>query len=278
MWRSTTDLRPGECGLCPHQQPPVTASIYGAPFWRGNGDDIDIQNAIHQCCPGSGTKLQRDFLGRVNFNNFRALIFRLIEKVDHSFILAPVMPHEGDELGKRILMTEHLIRFLNVTGLKRIKVCALKGMRENWQYQSKVADNLSRQAQILESNVLNWLKKTNDCTESSVTFLPERNDDGTPLSGQMDLDFEVEHTIYSADLIVPYDGSTGNLLARTLTYLAKDIEVYAIPWFILDKHNPWPIGEGAFIGYCWPHRDTPLKKAAMWNILGGHHSVQSRTE
>jgi hypothetical protein len=255
IWRDTAvfsdETKIGDhCSHCPHQQPDGQNTLGILPFWRGCGDDLRIQQMIQHCC---GNKLSPDFLGRISFNSFRAVIF--MHGDNHSFMLAPVIPHEGDELGKRIRMTTQLIEFLARCGLNPVRICVLKGSRQNWQKYSGSADGLSRQAEILISNVKSKIEDKSSASGQGIVL---------EFMAEGDLDFEIENAIQLADLIIPYDGSTGNLLARLLTYSSTKISLWAIPWFIKDK--PWPVGEGAFVGYQWKNPTEQIERAAMWKI------------
>lgn len=245
---------------------PSSTKSCGFPFWRGNGDDIFIQEKLHAGCLGDSRSSDVDDIGRVAYNSFRSIIFSYREKEGndpiHSFVISPVIPHEGDELGKRIEQTLLLIRFLRLAGLEQICVCVLKGSRARWREKYRRADNISRQAEILKSNVLRLIAKDSDLA-CRVKFLP---DSEHPVGTGMDIDFEIERSIRHADLIVTFDGSTGNMLGRTLAYLCKTTELYAMPWFIHNR--PWPVGEGAFVGYPWASdATTPLRRAIMWKLL-----------
>lgn len=283
-WRSTSDppLLEGCRTLCGKHaslgtrnsvcsEPSLTKSCE-FPFWRGNGDDIFVQEKLHAGCTGDSHSPDMDDLGRVAYNNFRSLIFSCKEKgggyQNHSFVLSPVIPHEGDELGKRIEQTLLLIRFLRLAGLQQIRVCVLKGSRVLWREKYRGDDVISRQAEIIKSNVLRRLteRKEDKDLVSRVKFIPDLE---SPVGADMDIDFEIERAIRQADLIVAFDGATGNILGRTFAYLCETTELYAIPWFIHNR--PWPLGEGAFVGHSWADDSTmPLQRAIMWKILEGY--------
>lgn len=242
------------------------------PFWRGNGDDTVIQKLLHCACIGyeDRDRTKPDEFGRVDYNSFRSIIFSCKVKpeaeVTHSFLLSPVIPHEGDELGKRIEQTLLLIKFLDRAGLDKIRVCVLKGARASWREQSGSADIITRHAEILKSNVLERLKK-DETLAKKVEFVPNSD-----CAEDKDIGFEIERAILRADLIVAFDGSTGNLMARMLAFSSNTTELYAIPWFI--RYRPWPVGEGGFLGYSWKHDpEAPLKRAIMWKVLEGHTNV-----
>ena len=276
-WCSTSEAAPKRGNKCCNHAPLGTqhsvcidsglASSCKLPFWRGNGDDLIIQKVLQVGCDGDPCPPKSDEFGRVAYNNFRCAIFTCganhANDSDHSFLLTPVLPHEGDELGKRIEQTLLLIRFLHRVGLPAIRVCILKGARVDWHKESRSADVISRQAEIVKSNVLRRISGEEDKDiRQKVVFLPDIKDGAHE---DKDIDFEIERAILQADLIVAFDGSTGNILGRVFTFLGGSTRLYSIPWFIHNRS--WPVGEGAYKGYQWADPMTPLRRAIMWKIL-----------
>lgn len=282
-WRNTSDATAlvGELSKCPlhgdinnqhnlciHPAPSRGCLL---PFWRGSGDDMAIQKMLHCGCVGDEEKTVLDDIRRVDYNSFRSAIFSykpsLESEPPHSFMLSPASPHEGDELGKRIEQTLLQIKFLNNVGLDKIRVCVLKGATACEQ-SGNTAEVITRNADILKSNVRERLRKIDKVLADKVAFVPSLDS-----AVGDDVDFEIERAIQLADLIVPFDGSTGNLLARLFTYASNMTELYSIPWFI--RHRPWPVGEGAFNQYEWKQdSEAPLKRAIMWKVLESQYHVR----
>ncbi len=235
--------------------------VPGSAFWRGSGDDITLQKCIHNAHSDANRKERGGESLRTTFNNFRAAIFSSQgaspDALHNSFILSPVVPHDCDSIGKRIRQAMLIIEFLSAAGLPKIRVCILKGARSTWRNYSPYADKITREAEIITTNIKRQLPP--DIRNKVVFMSDDENDD-------VDISFEIERSILKADLILAHEGASGNMLARILTNVATDFSLYAIPWFV--DGQIWPIGEGAFINYPWDEDPTaPLRRAVMWNIL-----------
>ncbi|HEB87576.1 MAG TPA: hypothetical protein ENI68_11265 [Gammaproteobacteria bacterium] len=230
----------------------VYGSAVGSGFVRGTGDDAIIQQAMHVLADPDPDPL-------LGYNNFRACIFEYVvaeaeEGINRSFVLAPVVPQEGDSIHKRLHMVKAIVDFLRAAGLEKPKLGALTGTRSVWRKHSASADRFSREAEILVAA----LARDSEYKDK-VEFLPPNDSQGE----DNDLGFEIERLLLQADIILAFDGSVGNIISRTLSFVAQPVSLYAIPWFRYGEI--FPIGEGGFLSN--PDIQRHVARVRLWQNL-----------
>lgn len=241
-WYEDTDKFTEIKGVSRQPQNGYTSLVSGT-FVRGSSDDHQIQEVL-----GEGS-----FRGTIFSHTFQD------EKADfqtHHFLLLPVMPNEGDQIEKRIRLVRRAILFLIQLGEPTCKVILLSGTRTAWRGQSRTTDRYIRETEILRFNVQNGLDAM---LTSKVQFLPP------DVKDPEDLGFEIEDAVKKANLIVPFDGSAGNLLVRSFRYLSDQFKFLSVPWFSASDKDNLPVGEGGFR----KEKDLTahLKAAALWAQL-----------
>ena len=171
-------------------------------FLAGTGNDEAVENRLNQ--------LQAE--------NFRAGIFsaHLDEAAQRAFVLAPLVPHEADTITKRTKIISKLVRFLQRIGVSAPKVYLLNGSRRAWRSNSNHAVRVAREVEIVE----NWLLDQHNL-ESVVK------------------DVDIDIAVGYADILVPFDGFSGYMLARTFATLCDDIRSHSVPWFSSSAACPF---------------------------------------
>ena len=195
-------------------------------FIKWKHEDEDIKN-----------KLNKGFDNYIN-NNYRASIVKYSNNnIINSFVMLPVIPHEGNTLEEKIKMLSHIIIFMKKIGIKhKLKICILASTRKEWLKGDKSVERMFREAEILEHNLM-----INNNINAEIEFVNRY----THNDMEFDLGFEVEETVKYCDILMPFNGSAGNSFVRFFKFLGgSDCEMLSIPWFRYDE--VYPIGEGSF--------------------------------
>jgi hypothetical protein len=213
-------------------------------------------------------------------SNFRSVIVEH-ESGMHSFIIAPVLPHEGDSLWKRLRITLRLTEFVRAMKSRQdhgsVRLCVLSGRFE----LSDATRRYVRDASILRENLEIYDTKgmfRSAADGGCAVFVERRKVTETRPRGvvtetsadarQSCLAYEAESAFANADIVIPPDGNIGDLIVRTLCLSGGGPwSARSVPWFLEDNRRlPFPAGEGRF-GTRTDLFDAHRKNAALWQEL-----------
>lgn len=190
-------------------------------------------------------------------DNYRAAIIKYAktDEEENSFVMLPVIPHEGNTLESKMKMLKHIVGFLKQLGIKRkVNICVMAGTRKSWAKCGSEVERLFRESEILIHNI------ELDEVGKHVTFVNTYTHNGT----EYDLSFEINEAVKHADVIIPINGAAGNSFLRFFRFMSADsYELLSVPWFVYDQKLP--VGEGGFRNE--DDLSNHIKAAVAWQYL-----------
>lgn len=198
-------------------------------FIRGKFDDSKITEYLH----GGESAGSESFRAAILLYNK--------DEIQNSFMIAPIVPTEGCRLTDRIKMAKHMVLFLVALGMTKIKICMLTGTRKRWKLNETTA-KFSREAQAIRHSMTGDTKFKEEAAGAELIYLPES------LHDRNEVDFEIEEAIKRCDIIIPFNGSTGNVIVRCLHFFSENnnFKLLSVPWF-KNYSELLPVGEGGFM-------------------------------
>lgn len=268
-------------------------------FFREAADDEAIRNKISKL-PHIDTPIgERNIETNADHivNNFRACLFNIKqdelganeskpgeydETVEHSFLLLPVIPHEGDTLQKKLKLLKSALDFLIF--LKKItnddspiNIQIMIGTRFNWSQSNVDVNRYSEEAKILTTNLILYVENSYSSWSGKLRIFPfgeiskpKNNCRGNLLDSAYEVD---EIGANNVDIVIPINGITGNQLATLLRPESNFLldrrkrtpELYAVPWF--HEKKIVPVGEDGFKTDSNNSHQRQKKVARIWEYL-----------
>lgn len=220
-----------------------------------------------------------------DLSNFRTVLVEHESRL-HSFLFAPILPHEGDSLWKRLHITLRLIAFVRQlmaesNNIRPVRLCVLSGRFE----PSGLTRRYVREAAMLRENLPEYLPKylATDgldpfADNGLFEFIEHRAEhNGSRQAGDQNVDakpiqsylsYKAEAAFANADIIIAPDGTVGNLMIRTMCLNdGSPWTLAGVPWFVEDSRwLPLPAGEGRFASRA-DFVDVHRSNASLWTAL-----------
>ncbi len=275
--------------LSPHPRPFVSIDFPDEDI-RKQFDKFDY---FYSDSPLPENSCRSEFSGNRDLSNtFRAGIFKVskqsgIFEKDFSFLFLPIIPQDGDSLLKRAKILQHAIGFCHAIGIVCPRICIMTCASQAMATDSVGAWKVAREAEML----LNWLKENysiegNDVKSKSNRAISIVAMDGDSSSSANLLSFDFHRVLEpgDVDILIPFDGASGNVLAKMWSLSTASIQLYSIPWFIIPTktitpNSPMhkcfylPYGEGG--GRSVISKHDAFARAKGWYALRAKMAIES---